>query len=171
MFKGMRKQAFDRSTTLNMTSGTFGFDTILSLKALMGELAMQDVVMFASPEAVLANLLELDEVVTIDKFGPQATVRTGQLASIAGMPILMSRFISADLAATGKYTGSGSTTGIILAHTPSWYIFERRGILVETDRKIDVGATEMVSTMRATFDTLDLDAATNVAFGFNLPSS
>ena len=171
MFKGMRKQAFDRSTTLNMTSGTFGFDTILSLKALMGELAMQDVVMFASPEAVLANLLELDEVVTIDKYGPAATIRTGQLASIAGMPILMSRFISADLAATGKYTGSGSTTGIILAHTPSWYIFERRGILVETDRKIDVGATEMVSTMRATFDTLDLDAATNVAFGFNLPSS
>ena len=58
-----------------------------------------------------------------------------------------------------------------MAHAPSWYIFERRGILVETDRKIDVGATEIVATMRSTFDTLDLDATKNVAFGFNMAIS
>ena len=170
MFKGMRKQAFDRSVTADL--GTFNFANLLGLKAQMGELAMQDVVLFASPEAVLANLLELTEVKTIDVFGPQATVRTGQIAAIAGMPIIMSRFLSADLNASGLYDNVTKTkTGILMAHAPSWYIFERRGILVETDRKIDVGGTDVVATMRATFDTLDLDATKNVAFGFNIATS
>lgn len=170
MFKGMRKQAFDRSSTADLSALTF--EKLLGLKAQMGELAMQDVVIFASPEAVLANLLALDEVLTVDKFGPQATIRTGQIANIAGMPIIMSRFMGADLADNGKYVdNTGDKTGLLMAHAPSWTIFERRGILVETDRKIDVGATEIVATMRATFDTLDLDATKNVAFGFKMAIS
>jgi HK97 family phage major capsid protein len=170
MFKGMRKQALARSSSADL--GTFNFANLLGLKAQMGELAMQDVVLFASPEAVLANLLELTEVKTIDVFGPQATVRTGQIAAIAGMPIIMTRFLSADLNTAGLYDNVTKTkTGILMAHAPSWYIFERRGILVETDRKIDVGATDIVSTMRATFDTLDLDTTKNVAFGYNVAIS
>jgi HK97 family phage major capsid protein len=170
MFKGMRKQAFDRSATADLS--TFSFAALLGLKAQMGELAMQNVVMFASPEAVLANLLELDQVATVDKYGPLATVQSGEIARIAGMPIIMTRFLSADLNDAGKYDNATTNkTGILLAHAPSWTIFERRGILVETDRKIDVGATEIVATMRATFDTLDLDATKNVAFGFKMAIS
>jgi HK97 family phage major capsid protein len=170
MFKGMRKQAFDRAATADLSSLTFA--KLLGLKAQMGELAMQNVVIFASPEAVLANLLELDQVLTVDKFGAQATVLTGQIAAIAGMPIIMSRFMGADLNNSGKYDNvTTDKTGLLMAHAPSWTIFERRGILVETDRKIDVGATEIVATMRATFDTLDLDATKNVAFGFKMAIS
>ena len=170
LFKGMRKQAFDRSSTADLSA--LDFAKLLGLKAQMGELAMQDVVIFASPEAVLANILALSEVKTIDVFGPQATVRTGQIAAIMGMPIIMSRFLSADLNTAGKYDNVTKTkTGLLMAHAPSWTIFERRGILVETDRKIDVGATEIVATMRASFDTLDLDATKNVAFGFNMAIS
>ena len=169
-FKGMRRQAFDRSATADL--GSFNFANLLGLKAQMGELGLQNVVMFASPEAVLANLLELAEVKTIDVFGQFATVVSGQIANILGMPIIMSRFLSADLNTAGKYDNVTKTkTGILMAHAPSWYIFERRGILVETDRKIDVGATEIVATMRSSFDTLDLDATKNVAFGFNMAIS
>jgi hypothetical protein len=133
---------------------------------------MQDVVLFASPEAVLANLLSLTEVKTIDVFGPLASVKTGQIAAIMGMPIIMSRFLSADMNASGIYNNLVTNkTGLLMAHAPSWTIFERRGILVETDRKIDVGGTDIVATMRATFDTLDLDATKNVAFGYNMAIS
>jgi HK97 family phage major capsid protein len=170
MFKGMRKQAIARSCTADL--GTFNFSALLGLKAQMGELALENVVLFASPEAVLANLLSLSEVKTIDVFGPQATVLTGQIASIMGMPIIMSRFIGADMNASGLFDNlTTNKTGLIMAHAPSWYIFERRGILVETDRKIDVGASEIVATMRATFDTLDLDATKNVAYGYNMSIS
>jgi hypothetical protein len=170
MFKGMRKQAFDRGTTANLES--LDFAKLLGLKAQMGELALQNVVIFASPEAILANLLSLAEVRTIDVFGPQATVVSGQIANIIGMPIIMTRFMGADLNDAGKYDNvTKNKTGLLMAHAPSWYIFERRGILVESDRKIDVGATEVVATMRATFDTLDLDATKNVAFGFKMATS
>ncbi|MEC7476324.1 MAG: phage major capsid protein [Pseudomonadota bacterium] len=170
MFKGMRKQAFDRGTTADLSN--LDFAKLLGLKAQMGELALQNVVIFASPEAILANLLGLDQVKTIDVFGPQATVVTGQIANIIGMPIIMTRFMGADLNNSGKYDNlTKDKTGLLMAHAPSWYIFERRGILVESDRKIDVGATEVVATMRATFDTLDLDATKNVAFGFKMATS
>ena len=170
MFKGMRKQAFARSSTADLS--TFTFANLLGLKAKMGELAMQNVVIFASPEAILANLLELDQVITIDKFGPAATIVSGQIANVLGMPIIMSRFMGNDLNGSGVYDNVTKTkTGLLMAHAPSWYIFERKGILVESDRKIDVGATEIVATMRATFDTLDLDATKNVAFGYNMATS
>ena len=170
MFKGMRKQAFDRSATADLSGFTFA--KLLGLKAQMGELAMQNVVIFASPEAILANLLGLDQVLTVDKFGPAATIVSGQIANVLGMPIIMSRFMGADLNNAGKYDNvTTDKTGLLMAHAPSWYIFERRGILVESDRKIDVGATEIVATMRTNFDTLDLDATKNVAFGFKMATS
>ena len=167
MFKGMRKQAFARSATADLSG--FDFTKLLGLKAQMGELALQDVVIFASPEAILANLLELSQVLTVDKFGPNATIVSGQIANVLGMPIVMTRFMGADLNNSGLYDNvTTDKTGILMAHAPSWYIFERKGILVESDRKIDVGATEIVATMRATFDTLDLDATKNVAFGYKM---
>tara|TARA_R100000655_G_scaffold104640_1_gene152117 strand:- start:1759 stop:3234 length:1476 start_codon:yes stop_codon:yes gene_type:complete len=170
MFKGMRKQAFDRSATADLSGFTFA--KLLGLKAQMGELAMQNVVIFASPEAILANLLGLDQVLTVDKFGPAATIVSGQIANVLGMPIIMTRFMGADLNNAGKYDNvTTDKTGLLMAHAPSWYIFERRGILVESDRKIDVGATEIVATMRTNFDTLDLDATKNVAFGFKMATS
>ena len=170
MFKGMRKQAFDRSATADLSGFTFA--KLLGLKAQMGELAMQNVVIFASPEAILANLLGLDQVLTVDKFGPAATIVSGQIANVLGMPIIMTRFMGADLNNAGKYDNATTDkTGLLMAHAPSWYIFERRGILVESDRKIDVGATEVVATLRSTFDTLDLDATKNVAFGFKMATS
>ena len=84
----------------------------------------------------------------------------------------MTRFLSADMNNAGLFDNvTKDKTAILMAHTPSWYIFERRGILVETDRRIDMGSTEIVATMRATFDTLDLDATKNVAYGYKVATA
>lgn len=167
-FVGLRAAAFDRSCT-DALGGTYAFTDFLSAKSALGEIGMMDLICIASPEAIIANLLSLSEVKTIDVFGPQATVRTGQLGSLAGVPIIMSRFMGADLNGSGLYDNATTDkTGLLLVHTNSWRIFERRGILVESQRKIDVGATELVATRRATLDTLDLDATKNVCFQYNL---
>ena len=141
---------------------------MLQLIAQLGEYASSDKVLIVSPEALYENLFGLDEVITIDKFGPQATILSGQLASIFGMPIVVSRFMSADLAATGKYTGSGSTTGMLVVSRESWNIFARRGIQIAQEQDITSGAYNMVATERLTFDSLDASTVKNVAFGFNL---
>lgn len=170
-FVGLRAAAFDRSCThdANSPSG-YAFSDFLSAQSQLGEIGLMDLMAIVSPEMMVANLLSMSEVKTLDVFGPRATILTGQLASIAGIPIVMSRFMSADLEADGKYLDSGSKnkTGMLLVHRQSWRIFERRGILVESQRKIDVGATEIVATRRAKLDTLDLDDTKNVCFQFDL---
>jgi hypothetical protein len=125
-------------------------------------------VIITSPEALVANFLSLSEVLTIDKYGPSATVLQGQLASYFGMPIVLSRFMSTDLDTTGKYTGSGSTSGMLCVARDAYMMFSKRGISVEQDKNIIQGAINIVATERVTFDTLDPDATKNVAFGFKL---
>jgi hypothetical protein len=166
-FKGLRRQSFDRGTTENLSTFT-NLSHFLGLVKKLGEHSASDKLCIASPEVVIAQLLDLDEVVTLDKFGPAATVLTGQIGSLAGIPIVMSRFLSADLHTDGKYTGSGSTSGLLVVNPSSYSVFMKRGILVERDKDITAGAINLVSTMRATFDTLDGATVKNVAYGFNM---
>ena len=136
--------------------------------AQLGELNSADRVLITSPEAMVANLLDLSEVLTIDKIGPSATVLQGMLASYFGMPIVLSRFMGADLHTNGLYTGASSKSGILCVARDSYMMFSKRGITVEQDKDITAGAINLVATERVTFDTLDPDATKNVAFGFNL---
>ena len=166
LFVGLRAAAFDKSTTLNINS--FDAAKLLELISQLGEYASSDKVLIVSPEALYGNLMGLEQLITLDKFGPQATILTGQLGSIFGMPVVVSRFMSDDLATTGKYTGSGATTGMLVVSRESWNIFARRGIQIQQEQDITSGAYNMVATERLTFDSLDASTVKNVAFGFNL---
>lgn len=166
LFVGLRAAAFDKSTTLNINS--FDAAKMLELISQLGEYAASDKVLIVSPEALYENLMGLEQLITLDKFGPQATILTGQLGSIFGMPVVVSRFMSDDLATTGKYTGSGATTGMLVVSRESWNIFARRGIQIQQEQDITSGAYNMVATERLTFDSLDASTVKNVAFGFNL---
>ena len=166
LFVGLRAAAFDKSTTLNINS--FDAAKMLELISQLGEYAASDKVLIVSPEALYGNLMGLEQLITLDKFGPQATILTGQLGSIFGMPVVVSRFMSDDLATSGKYTGSGATTGMLVVSRESWNIFARRGIQIQQEQDITSGAYNMVATERLTFDSLDASTVKNVAFGFNL---
>ncbi len=168
LFLGMRAAAFDKGSTVD--ASTFTFAKFMSVVSQLGELAVGNKVCVVSPEALVANFLQLDQVQTLEKFGPQATILTGQLASLAGIPIVMSRFMSADMDTAGLYDNVTKTkTGFLVFNTDSWYQYVRRQITIESDKDITSGAIQMVSTMRAVMDSPDADALKNVAFGFNLP--
>ena len=165
---GLRAQAFDRSSTEDM-SGTFNYALVLSLMANLGELNSSDRVFIVSPELMIAHLLGMDAVKTVDVFGPAATILTGQLGSIAGVPIVLSRFMGADLNDAGLYDNVTKTkAGMLCVARDSYNIFSRRGISVEQDKDITAGAINLVATERLTFNTLDPDATKNVAFGFKI---
>ena len=166
LWTGLRAAAYDKSTTLNINS--FDAAKLLELISKLGEYAAADKVLIVSPEALYENLMGLEQVITLDKFGPQATILSGQMGSIFGMPIVVSRFLSDDLATTGLYTGSGATTGMLCVSRDSWNIFARRGISIQQEQDIKSGAYNMVATERLTFDSLDAADVKNVAFGFNL---
>ena len=167
MFTGLRHQAFDRSST-DATGGTFTFADIVTAMGKMGELAVQDRIMVVSPEFLIKYLLDLSEVTTIDKFGPAATIVTGSLASVAGMPVIMSRYLSADMNGSGVYDNvTKDKTGFLIFNRNSYIQYLRRGILVESDKDISAGAIEMVSTLRSTVASLDSASTKNVVWSYN----
>lgn len=108
-----------------------------------------------------AKLLSLDEVITVDKFGPQATVLNGQLASIDGMPIIVSA--EAGLTeADGKIstTAGNNTKGqITIAYRPGWYVGYKRRIAASMDYIPYYDAYQMTATLRLGFINFDADVS------------
>ena len=95
----------------------------------------------------------ITEFQTIDKLGPHATLLTGQLGAIEGIPVIVSEQLS--LAATdGKVnaSGSGNTTGRLLAvNRTQWRKGFKRELLIETERDIQKRQNVMVVSMRVAF--------------------
>ena len=170
-FMGFRAAAADRLTSNQVAApAALALADIVGSMGSMGEYGTENRYIIASPEVVIQHILELAEVITVDKFGPAATILSGQIGSILGTPILMSRFIGADMNATGIYNGVPPTTqsGLIIFNTSSWFQYEKRGILVETDKDIRSGSVNIVATMRNVLDTPDTDTAKNVAYLNNM---
>jgi len=166
-FNGMRAAAFDQLNTAAKAGASLAASDILAGMASLGELGASNLVMVVSPEFMIESLMGLQEVITIDKFGPAASVLSGQIGSIFNVPIIMSRFLSNDLFTSGLYTGSGATTGFLLFNAASYYLYERRGIVVEQDKDISAGAIRLVATYRGVMGSPDQSATKNTFFGFN----
>ena len=166
-FIGLREaaaQAGVRNTAI-LGGGAISADDIISGLALMAEYSSQDMMLVTSPEMLL-TLLKLDAVQTIDKYGPAATIVSGSLASIFGMPILVSRYMGADLNANGVFDNLPGTTrsGLILVNRASYKHYQRRGITVETQRDINSDSVSVVATLRRTFASPDPSGTKNVAY-------
>lgn len=167
---GGRAAAVDKGTTLDL-SGTMSIANFAALMALFGERGAGSLIAVTSPEALVQDFLTMSDVVTLDKFGANATAiaGVGGLAALLGVPLILSRFMGADLNASGVYDGVTTTkTGVLMYDRTAWSRYNRRASTVETDKEIASGTVEMVATVRETFDTPDDAAALNVAYGYNL---
>ena len=174
-FSGLRKLSGGSSGDAAVDIGTLSLANLRSIRQGMGK--------FGTNPADLAwvvglsgyiQLLGLNEVVTVDKFGPQATVSNGTLGFLDGIPIVVSEHIKQDLNATGVYDNTTKTkTVMLLAHKASFYKAEKPGGLkVESDRDINIGQNIMVASRRFDFKEVIADGAdeANVGLGYNLTS-
>jgi len=119
---------------------------------LMGKYAVNpmDVRIVCDVSTYLNGFLALTNVVTVDKFGPEAVVLTGQLAAYRGIPVVVSsshRLAEADgkLSTTGGNNTLGSMT---IYNRMMWYAGFRRQILIEIDRDIQKRQYIMVTSLR-----------------------
>jgi hypothetical protein len=107
-------------------------------------------VMVTDPETYVNNMLGLTNVVTVDKFGPQATVLTGQLSAYGGIPIVVSSQM-AEAEDDGKVstTPANNDEGqIAIFHRDMWKVGFRRQLLIEIDRLIQKRQMVMVVSFR-----------------------
>ena len=168
---GLRARAYDVGSTRAQGSEE-NYAGLMTLRGLMDSPhgVEGDIICIPSPEVYLTDILAMSELLTMDKVGPKAVVLTGQVASIAGMPVIPSEFVSTDLAATGLFTAAGATSGWLLCNRSRFKIGRLGGGAgVELDKDITRGVYDVVATSREVFFTVDpAGSIKNCAWGFNL---
>ena len=103
----------------------------------------------------------MNEVLTIDKFGAHATVMTGQLGSLDGIPFLVSEAMGLT-EADGKIstTGSNNTLGqVALIYRPNYIIGFRRQVKPIVEFISWADAYQMTVTLRIAFARRDVLSA------------
>ena len=116
--------------------------------------------------------LSVDNLRTLDKLGPNATVLRGQLGAVEGIPVIVSEQMK--LADTdGQVTDAGNVTNtgrLLIVNRSQWRVGFRRELAIETDRDIQKRQNIMVVSLRIAFSerTGSRSTATHTALQYNI---
>lgn len=113
---------------------------------------------------------DFDQVLTVDKYGPQATILTGEGGRIKNRPIIESADYHQDLNATGIYDGVTTTkTSYLVVNRRGFWIGDRKKVTLEVEDSAVRQQRNLVMVVRKAFRDVQ-DAATNnlVGEGYNI---
>ena len=95
------------------------------------------------------------DVLTVDRYGPNATILKGELGKFDAIPIIVSEYIREDLDATGVYSAAGNVRTIILLVYKNAFMFgDRRKVTLKTKEDIEVDQVIGVATQRLDYQGL-----------------
>lgn len=116
------------------------------------------------------KMLNNTDVLTVDKYGPQATILSGELGKFDNVPIVVSEYVRADLDANGVYSGPGNTrTVLILVYRDAFMFGDRRKVTLKTKEEIETDQAIGVVTQRLDFQGLyNCTTETPVGVGRNV---
>ena len=115
------------------------------------------------------QMLSLPEVITVDNYGPNAVILSGELARFDGIPVIVSEYVREDLNATGVYDGSiTNRTEVFLVRKDAFLYGDRREVLVETDRNIKSQTIDLVASQRVAFSNRYVATDPIVAILYNI---
>lgn len=116
--------------------------------------------------------MSVANVRTLDKYGPSATILSGELANVEGVPLIVSeqmRLADAD----GKVTDAGNvvnTGRVLIVNRSQWRVGFRREMTIETVRDAQKRQNIMVVSFRVAFQERSgtRSTATHTALRFNI---
>lgn len=185
MFLGLRHRALDMSTSACLDlSGTITFAKLNELRGKMtggrGMNAARTAII-TDFMTIVKHLHSLAEVVTLEKFGPNATILSGQVIALGGCPVIRTPFMGRSGANTGSFNASGvfatssvTKAAILLADLEAYILGTRKGVTLESDTSILTDTVSMVATGRYAWmspdhpGALSTSSVVNVAYGYNL---
>jgi len=169
-WNGLRKLCAAGS---KMDASTFNIDALRTIRKNMGVYGVDPrKLAWIVSISVFVQLLGLTEVITLDKYGPNATILQGELAKIDGIPIIVSEYVRQDLNATGVYDGTTTTkTELLCAYRNGYLLGNRRGFTLKQGEDIENDQKILVASIREDFEPV-FDAATQYAVGegYNIAS-
>lgn len=153
LWLGLRAHANDQSYKSDL--GEFTLTTIRNgLRGNMGKYGVTpgNLAYITGIKGYL-KLLSLTDVTTVDKYGPGATILSGELAKLDGIPVIVSEWVREDLDTTGIY-GSGQTkTALSLVY--------RNGFCMGVRREASI---QLLTELYAAFDQDALKTKERVTF-------
>ncbi len=174
------RKAWDGYRKLALSSAKVDLSTVnianlRAIRAAMGKYGVNpDKLAWVAGISVFNKLLSLDEVLTADKYGAGATILTGELAKLDGIPIIVSEFIREDLNATGLYDGvTTSRTVLPLVYRPAFLYGDRRSITLRVSQELYMETDQdvAIATQRLDFKAVqDASAEPVVGLGYNIAS-
>lgn len=105
-----------------------------------------------SVAAYLKALFTLNNIQTLEKYGPNATVLSGELFKYSGIPAIVSEYVEEDLNASGVYDGvTVDRTMILYVHRPSFMLGYRGGVSLDSALDIETDQIALVAKRRLDF--------------------
>lgn len=136
-WKGLVKLALENSangSTVTFSGAAISTSIARSMRTAMGKFGVnpRELVWIVSPKTY-QEMKNLDEVTSVEKFGPMATILRGALDALDGIPIVISEYMRDDVSATGVNTlaGPNNRSRIILFNHRRFYMGQRRPMRVK----------------------------------------
>lgn len=171
---GLRKFAVvTNSGQTSNVAGALASSSFNTIRALLGKYGARpsDLAVVTGTSTYL-SMLTIAEVITPDKYGPNATVLTGELARYFGIPVLLSEAIAGaswdKVEADGKSnTTAGSLGWLVLFNRNHWTAGFRRDFQIESFRDIQKDQNILVASFRMGLTSSGI-ATTHTASGRNI---
>jgi len=106
---------------------------VAAARRIMGKFGVfpSEVVLLVSPKGYLDLVADADDrVITLEKYGSAATILTGELARVFGIPVVVTDQISELLGADGDAAIPGNNTIALMVNHTRWYLGIKRDIEV-----------------------------------------
>ncbi len=185
MWRGLRRAAFDLGNTINV-GGDPTFATVQAMhKSFTGARGNPERTIIVTDFATaVGKLSTITEVTTIEKYGPGASIATGEIGRIGGKRIIRSPFMGRSGSNTGSFTAAGLyTTGgtfnkaaMLMVDAEAWTVATRKGMTVESAAEIGTDSNLVIATQRVAFMSVDHPASISssdiknvcLAYGINV---
>lgn len=156
-FDGLRKRALAASLKVDAGAAQLNEGHLSSARKLMAKFGVNpaELALIAGPKGY-NEMLQLDDVRTLEQYGPQAPVLTGELAKYEGMPVIVSEWLREDTDATGVNGATGGNNiklSVLIVNRKRFMLGLRRPIQVKVESyKTDFDLWDMVSFSRRAFN-------------------
>ncbi len=173
-FDGLLHQPLvDNTAMANDHSAAVSADMFNEIRGKLGKYGVRpSELAYITDVNTFIKSLSIDSFRTLDKFGPNATILTGQLGAVEGIPVIVSeqmRLADAD----GKVTsgGNANTKGrLLIVNRSQWRVGLKRELTIETVRDAQKRQNIMVVSFRIALQERSGSraAATHTALQYNI---
>jgi HK97 family phage major capsid protein len=151
-WKGLRKMGLNAS--LNKDINTLSTANIRDIRAKMGKYGVDpSKLMYIVSAKGLIKMLSLAEVMTMEKYGANATILSGELGRLDNIPIIVSEKMRDDLNASGYNDSTTNAFGaIICAYVPAFMLGVKRQLTTRARFDEETDQTILVNSWRGDFE-------------------